>query len=58
VFKGAVTVAGETILLSAIGVVFGGLMVREVCCFVRWKRSVGCLDREELTRLVQNLRNK
>ena len=49
---------GEAVLLGGISVVITGLLLREVWCFLKWKRSLGRMDRQEWTRLVQILRNK
>jgi hypothetical protein len=49
---------GEAVLITGIGVLVGGLMLREAWCFLTWKQSLGCVDRHEWHRLLRILRDK
>lgn len=45
--------AGEIILAAGIAAAVGVLLVREVLCFVRWRRDLGRLDRGERSRSIR-----
>jgi hypothetical protein len=49
---------GEAFLITGIGVLIAGLVLREVWCFLSWRRSVGGMERHEWTRLLRSLREK
>jgi hypothetical protein len=54
---------GEAILVTSLGLALGGLIVREVICFLRWRRSLSEPGLSEpglgdQARVIRTLRNR